>query len=281
MKCFLTILLIAVITASIVGCVMVIYVVGSFRNDAGIPDLDNISLNESSIIYLMNQETGEFEEHQRLEGTKAIWTDLSEIPLNMQHAVVAIEDKRFYDHYGVDWKRTVSAFANLIVHYSSQEFGGSTITQQLVKVLTQESDHKIERKITEILRAIEMERNYYTKDEILEAYLNVLPLSGNVVGVGAAANYYFGKDVQDLTLAECALIAGITQNPPNTIPIPIRKISVSDSASCCAACMSKAGSRRMNTVRPMGRSFIFPAISSTLMWRIITPICSSKMSSRI
>lgn len=227
MKCFLTILLIAVITASIVGCVMVIYVVGSFRNDAGIPDLDNISLNESSSIYLMNQETGEFEEHQRLEGTKAIWTDLSEIPLNMQHAVVAIEDKRFYDHYGVDWKRTVSAFANLIVHYSSQEFGGSTITQQLIKVLTQESDHKIERKITEILRAIEMERNYYTKDEILEAYLNVLPLSSNVVGVGAAANYYFGKDVQDLTLAECALIAGITQNPskynPYTHPENIRQ----------------------------------------------------------
>ena len=79
-------------------------------------------------------------------------------------------------------KRTVSAFVNMIVHYSSQEFGGSTITQQLIKVLTQENEHKIERKITEILRAIEMERNYYSKDEILEAYLNVLPLSSNVVG---------------------------------------------------------------------------------------------------
>ena len=227
MKCLLTIVLIGVITASIVGCVMVIYVVNSFRNDAGIPDLDNISLNESSSIYLMNQETGEFEESQRLEGTKAVWTDLSDIPLNMQHAVVAIEDKRFYDHYGVDWKRTVSAFVNMIVHYSSQEFGGSTITQQLIKVLTQENEHKIERKITEILRAIEMERNYYSKDEILEAYLNVLPLSSNVVGVGAAANYYFGKDVQDLTLAECALIAGITQNPsrynPYTHPENIRQ----------------------------------------------------------
>lgn len=226
-KCLLTIILIGTITASIVGCVMVVYVVGSFRSDAGIPDLDNISLNETSIVYIKDPETGEFKEHQRLEGTKAIWTDMEDIPLHMQHAVIAIEDKRFYDHYGVDWKRTVSAFANLVLHFSSQEYGGSTITQQLIKVLTKEDDHKIERKITEILRAIEMERNYYTKDEILEAYLNVLPLSSNVVGVGAAANYYFGKDAKDLSLAECALIAGITQNPskynPYTHPENIRQ----------------------------------------------------------
>ncbi|MCI8554372.1 MAG: transglycosylase [Clostridiales bacterium] len=226
-KCLLTIVLIGTITASIVGCVMVVYVVQSFRSDTGIPNLDNISLNETSIVYIKNPETGQFQEHQRLEGTKAIWTDLENIPLNMQNAIIAIEDKRFYDHDGVDWKRTVSAFANLLLHFSSQEYGGSTITQQLIKVLTKENDHKIERKITEILRAIEMERNYYTKDEILEAYLNVLPLSSNVVGVGAAANYYFGKDIGDLSLAECALIAGITQNPsrynPYTHPENIRQ----------------------------------------------------------
>lgn len=217
-KCILTILLIGVITASIVGCVMVVYVVTSFNGSEGIPDLKNISLNETSIIYTMNQETGEYEEYQRVQGANSIWTSLDEIPLNMQNAIIAIEDKRFREHYGVDWKRTVAAFANLVLPGNSQKFGGSTITQQLIKNLSKDDDVKISRKIREIFRAIEMERNYATKDEILEAYLNILPLSGNIVGVGAAANYYFAKDVQDLSLAECALIAGITQNPSKYNP---------------------------------------------------------------
>ena len=129
----------------------------------------------------------------------------------MQNAVIAIEDERFETHYGVDWKRTIAAFANLVLHFSSNEFGGSTITQQLIKVLTEEDDHRIERKITEILRAIEMEKQY-TKDEIIQAYLNVLPLSSGIKGVGAAANYYFGVEAEDLTIAQCAVIASITQN---------------------------------------------------------------------
>lgn len=212
-KCIMTIFLIGVITFSLVGCVMVVYVVTTFDGSEGIPDLNKINMNETSIVYVRNPQTGENEEYQRLEGTNKVWTPLADIPLNMQHAVVAIEDERFYDHYGVDWKRTIAAFANLIFHFNETEYGGSTITQQLIKVVTQDDDHRIERKITEIMRAIHMERSEYTKDQILQAYLNVLPLSRNITGVGAAANQYFAKDVQELTLAECALIAGITKNP--------------------------------------------------------------------
>ena len=130
-KCILTIFLIGVITASMVGCVLVVYVVTSFDVSESVPDLDSISLNQSSSILVKDQATGEFVEHQRVEGSKMVWKDLDQIPINLRYAVISIEDERFEDHYGVDWKRTISAFVNLIFHFSSQEYGGSTITQQL------------------------------------------------------------------------------------------------------------------------------------------------------
>ena len=210
-KCLLTIILIGVITASMVGCVLVVYVVTNFDGTSDIPDLNTITENQTSFIHTIDSDTGE-EVVTRIEGAKKIWKDLDEIPLNLQNAVIAIEDERFREHYGVDWKRTISAFANLVLHFSSQEYGGSTITQQLVKVVTTDDEHSIERKITEIFRAIEMEKKAYTKDQILEAYLNMLPL-GAVDGVGAGANYFFGKDVEELTLAECAYMASITKGP--------------------------------------------------------------------
>ena len=215
MKCILTIFLIGTITVSIVGCVMVVYVVTSI-DTSDIPNLNELQLNESSIVYAKNS-AGDWEEIQRVEGANSVWKSLTDIPLNMQNAVIAIEDKRFRDHYGVDWMRTISATANLVFHFRSNTYGGSTITQQLIKNITQDDDVKISRKIREIFRAIELEKNA-SKDQILEAYLNILPLSGNIKGVGAAANYYFGKDVEDLTLAECALIAGVTQNPSRYNP---------------------------------------------------------------
>lgn len=212
LKCILTIFLIGMITVSIVGCVLVTYVVTSFDSSDNPPDLTSISQNQASSIWVKDQATGEFVEHQRVEGSKKIWKDLDNIPLNLQYAVIAIEDERFEDHYGVDWKRTIAAFANLIFHFNSQEYGGSTITQQLIKIVTQDDRHSIERKIAEIFKAIDWERNHFTKDQILEAYLNLLPL-GAVEGVGAGANYFFGKEVEDLTLAECAYLASITKGP--------------------------------------------------------------------
>ena len=210
-KALATVLLIGVITACIAGCIMTIYVFKTFSASPEIPDISQIMDNGTSIIYTMDDE-GAWQESQRLEGINRIWTDLPEIPDYLQKAVVAIEDERYYLHNGVDWKRTAAAVVNQVLGGDSQ-FGGSTITQQLIKVVSGDDETSIERKIREIFRALEMERDYYTKDEILEAYLNILPLSDGVVGVGAAANYYFAKDIEDLTLAECAVIAGVTNLP--------------------------------------------------------------------
>ena len=210
-KIVATILLIGVITVCIVGCVMTVYVFNTFSNSQEVPDISRIIDTGTSIVYVQNDK-GEWVENQRLEGVNRIWTDLPDVPEHLQNAVIAIEDERFWQHQGVDWRRTTAAVVNKLLGGSS-EFGGSTITQQLIKVVTEDNDVTIERKIREIFRAIEMERDYYTKDEILEAYLNILPLSDNVVGVGAAANYYFAKEVEDLTLAECAVIAGVTNLP--------------------------------------------------------------------
>ena len=224
-KFLFTVFLIGVITVSIVGCITVVYVVTRFDAAAESLDLESVMLNETSIVY--TQQDGEWKEYIRLEGVNSKPVALDQIPMDMRHAVIAIEDERFLTHSGVDWKRTVSAFANLVLHFSDREYGGSTITQQLIKVVSKEDDHKIERKVQEIFRALYMERNDgYSKDDILETYLNVLPLSGNVVGVGAAANYYFGKEIHELSTAQCAAIAGITQNPakynPYTHPENVR-----------------------------------------------------------
>ena len=221
-KCLLTILLIGIITFTIVAAVMTVYIVTNFDASEGLPDLDDLSINETSIVYTKGAD-GNWEESLRLEGSDSIWVDLEDIPLYMQQAVVAIEDKRFYEHDGVDWKRTLAASANLVLHFNSVEFGGSTITQQLIKVTTGEKEQTIDRKITEILRALRLEQELGdskadVKDKILETYLNVLPLSQNVVGVGAAANSFFGKEISELSLAECAAIAGITQNPSKYDP---------------------------------------------------------------
>ena len=138
----LTVFLVGVITVSMIGCILVVYVVNNFDGTTGLPDLNNLSMDKTSIIWVKNENTGSFEEYQHLEGVNSIWVDLEKIPYYMQKAVIAIEDERFESHYGVDWKRTVSAFANLIFHFSSVEFGGSTITQQLIKVTTGENEHR-------------------------------------------------------------------------------------------------------------------------------------------
>lgn len=223
LKCLLTIFLVGIITASIVACVVAAYIVSTYK-DIDIPDLNDLSLNESSVIYVKNA-SGEDVEFQRVEGANSVWKSIDEIPENMQNAVIAIEDKRFYKHHGVDWQRTIAATVNQLLGGGS--FGGSTITQQLIKNVTNDNEVSIPRKIREIFRALELEKTGATKQQVLEAYLNILPLSGNIQGVGAAANYYFAKDVKDLTLAECAVIAGITQNPskynPYTHPDNVRQ----------------------------------------------------------
>jgi len=216
-KCFLTVFLIGVITTAVVGCVLTVYVVTNFDPSENLPSLDDISGDKTSVVYILNDQ-GEEIEHKNIKGAKSVWVSIDSIPKNLQDAVIAIEDKRFETHDGVDWRRTAMAAANSVLRFRDSGFGGSTITQQLIKNLLQDDEVSVSRKVREIFRAIEMEKNYATKTQILECYLNILPLSSNVIGVGAAAQFYFGKEVSDLTLAECALIAGITQNPSKFDP---------------------------------------------------------------
>ena len=175
-------------------------------------DVGSINMNYSSIIYAVDSETGLKTELTRLYGSEnRIWVNHEQIPKDLIHAFIAIEDERFESHKGVDWRRTFGAVINLIKPFSSN-FGGSTITQQLVKNITEENDVTIQRKVLEILRALNLERQL-TKDQIMEMYLNTINLSQGCYGVSSAAYVYFGKEVNELSLAECASLAGITNSP--------------------------------------------------------------------
>ncbi len=215
-KCVLTVMLVGIISACLIGGVLAIYVVSNFDATGKLPELGKLSMENRSVVYVQNA-AGEYEEYQNLLGGNTVWVDLDKIPVNLQNAVIAIEDERFREHNGVDWSRTISAMVNLVAnrvfHLGTNEYGGSSITQQLIKVTTQNKDHSIERKINEIMLALELEKSEYTKDQVLEGYLNNMPLTGELVGVGIGARYYFGKEVSELSLAECAVMASITNNP--------------------------------------------------------------------
>lgn len=158
-------------------------------------------------------------EDQRLIGEKnSLWAPLSSIPKHLQQAFVSIEDKRFNDHKGVDWIRSSKAVLNFFLGFDSSAGGGSTITQQLIKNTTHYDDVTIQRKVQEMLMALNLEK-IKTKDEILEMYLNIVPLSQRCEGVQAAANTYFNKDVSDLSLIECVCIASITNAPTRYDPV--------------------------------------------------------------
>ncbi len=148
---------------------------------------------------------------------KKIKIENEEMPENLKNAYVSIEDERYYKHHGVDIKRTGSAIINYVIHIGNSSFGGSTITQQLVKNLTGDNSGSISRKVKEWWKAYLLEC-YFSKEEILDMYLNVIYVGPNIYGVGAGSQYYFSKDIQDLTLAECAFLAGINNSPNSYNP---------------------------------------------------------------
>ena len=173
--------------------------------------LEDYNLDQTSVIYYEDKESGEWKELQKLYATEnRIWTDYEKIPKDLVFACIAIEDKRFFEHDGVDWLRTVKACGNMFIGRGS--FGGSTLTQQLVKNLTQEDEVTVRRKITEIYRALQLEVDY-EKEDIMEMYLNTIYLGEGCYGVESASLMYFGKNVWELSLAECASLIGITNNP--------------------------------------------------------------------
>lgn len=179
-------------------------------------DLDSYDLDKTSYLYYYNEE-GDIRVLQQLHTvTDRRWASYEELPEDLIHAAIAIEDKRFYEHQGVDWITTAKASINLLFGGGST-FGGSTLTQQLIKNLymaTDESanDITVQRKVTEIFRAIAFEK-VYDKKTVLEWYMNCIYFGNGCNGVKSAAEFYFGKDLKDLTTAECASLIGITNNP--------------------------------------------------------------------
>ena len=222
LKGFLTFLLIAAI-AGVIVIVSVASFVLSLQGSSVDLDLQKLKLNYTSFIYVNgpNDDSAKPVKYQSLYSTEnRVWVDYDKIPANMRNAIIAIEDKRFMEHKGVDWWRTFGAAASLL-HVSSGDssgYGGSTITQQLIKNLTGEDDVSLTRKVKEIFRAINLEKKY-SKEEILTAYLNVVNFGNGCNGVESAANTYFNKSIKDCDLAQCAAIAGITQNPTAYNPL--------------------------------------------------------------
>lgn len=222
-KVLLTSFLVMVITGCIVGTALTIYVL-QYVDSEPVIQLSEVEMSNSGTIFGINAQ-GDYEVVQQISrGAKREWVSLSQIPQDLQDAFVYFEDERFYSHEGVDFKRTFGAVLNEILnlfHIGSggDRFGGSTITQQLVKNINGDIYNRtVEVKIKEIMQAMNLERNY-SKDQILEAYLNIAGLHFNTIGVQAGANLYFGKDVSELTLAECASLAVITKSPKNYNPI--------------------------------------------------------------
>ena len=189
-----------------------------FSSNQIVGNIRNMEINMTSVIYVQN-EKGDWEEYQRLHGAEnRIWVGIDRMPQYLKDAFISIEDERFETHSGVDWKRTLAAVGNKLLKFDSSEFGGSTITQQLIKNVTNDKGRNAMRKFREIVRALLIERQL-TKAEILEAYLNTISLGNGICGVQVASNYYFNKDVSELTLTECAALAAITKNPTEYNPV--------------------------------------------------------------
>lgn len=205
----------------IAACVVVAYVlinVITYINGDVVVNLDNekANQNQTSFIYAYkDNDPSNVVEIARLHGDEdRVWVNLENISPYMKKAFVALEDQRFEQHHGVDWIRV----GGVIVKPQNIGQGGSTITQQLIKNLTNEKDVTLVRKFREIMTALNMEKNY-SKDTIIEAYLNTVYLGNGCYGVKTASEKYFGKDIKDLNAAECAALASITQFPTKFNPL--------------------------------------------------------------
>ena len=223
-RAIVTMFCVGIMLGSALAVGAVYYVMQATANDGDLLNLDNIELSQSSVVMATDRQTGAQVEYAVLRSSNShrVWADLEQIPRNLQYAFICTEDKDFYTEPGVNFKRTIGAMINeyILPIYSSKQ-GASTIEQQLIKNLTDDdSSSGIQgalRKLREIYRALCLSRAY-SKETILEAYLNTISFTGTIQGVQTAANEYFNKDVSQLTLWECATIASITKNPTNYNP---------------------------------------------------------------
>ncbi len=231
-KLLLRLAAVLVVLGLVAGGLLISYLKRATVNDFLWLSLEQLPYRDATILYAQDRETGEWEEYATLRATQQrIWVPLSEIPLDLQHAFVAVEDRDFYKHSGVSWKRTIFAGLNEVkkiltgTYFGGEEGikqGASTIDQQLIKNLLGDDEaggfDGYMRKVREIWRALELDRNY-EKEVILEAYLNVIGMTGNTAGVQAESIKLFNKPVSELSLAQCASLAAITKNPSRYDPV--------------------------------------------------------------
>lgn len=218
-KTILTIILIVTIIGCIAGTALTVFVMQYVNSDSKY-DLHSLDKSYTSIIYGENSAGEKVELTTMSAQGKRIWVDSDQIPEHVKNAMMCAEDKNFKNHDGVAWTRTVAAFVNEYIFKGKLPFtgGASTITQQLIKNINQDFfDRGADEKVKEILGSLNLERNY-TKDEILVAYLNYISLANNIIGIEAGAQYYFGKTTAELTLAEAACLAAITNSPEYYYP---------------------------------------------------------------
>ena len=212
-----TLMLIGVLTITMFVGIFMTYVNKSLKGHEEV-DITAYNASVSSELYYRDPQTGEEVMYDTLflNAENRIWVTLDEIPKDLQNAAIAIEDKRFESHHGVDWKRTVGAIVYTLTGKNVQ--GGSSITQQMLKNATGDNQNTVRRKVVEIYRALAFEKTH-SKDEVMENYLNRIYMGESCYGVKTAAKMYFGKDVSELSLAECASLISITNNPSMYDPL--------------------------------------------------------------
>lgn len=213
----ITVFIIGIITGLVCAIVFAFYLKNNIDPTIDV-DYLRTERDSTTMFYIYDENGKEVElEDERIHGGEnRIWISIREIPDHVIDAFVDIEDHRFWDHRGVDWYRTLGAVQNFFSS-SSSTFGGSTITQQLVKNITGDDEYSIQRKIQEIFRALYLEEKL-SKDEILEYYLNTIYLSQGCYGIKTAAKKYFNKEVSELSLAEGAALASIIKFPTKYDP---------------------------------------------------------------
>ena len=212
-----TLCLVGILTAAIFVGIFLTYVNRSLKGHVEV-DVSAYDASVSTELYYKDRETDEFVMYQTLflDSENRIWVKLDQIPEALQKAAIAIEDKRFETHHGVDWIRTVGAIRYTLTGSAVQ--GGSTITQQMLKNATGDDQNTVKRKVIEIYRALAFEKEH-DKDEIMEMYLNLIYMGESCYGVQTASDTYFGKDVSELSLAECASLIAITNTPSMYDPL--------------------------------------------------------------
>lgn len=207
----MSLFLICVITGAIVVTALTVYVM-DFKDEVSSVTIEELELQYNTYVYANDAKGEEVCLYEVNNSSERVPVKIADIPQHVRDAFVYAEDGHFYVHDGVDYKRTFYSFANMFLHIYDTNIGGSTITQQLVKNITGDDVQSPSRKIREIFRAMELEKNY-SKDEILESYLNYIGFGGATNGIQGASLKYFGKNVSELSVAEAACLAAIPKSP--------------------------------------------------------------------